>query len=52
MTETPPPSPSSIGQTLRNRRLQRSLTAEQIAQDTRIHVRFLRALEEERWQDA
>ncbi len=52
MTETPlPETPSSIGQTLKSRRLQRSLTAEQVAQDTRIHIRFLRALEDERWQD-
>jgi hypothetical protein len=52
MTETPPPeTSSSIGQTLKSRRLQRSLTAEQVAQDIRIHIRFLRALEEERWQD-
>ncbi len=51
MTETPAAPKPAIGQTLRNRRLQKSLTAEQVAQETRIHIKFIRALEEERWKD-
>ncbi len=37
----------AIGAELRNARVQRGLTIEQVAQDTRISARFLRALEED-----
>ena len=37
----------AIGAELRNARIQRGLTIEQVAQDTRISARFLRALEED-----
>lgn len=46
-----PTQPLIIGQTLRNRRLQRNLTLETIAKDTRIHSRFLKSLEEEKWEE-
>jgi cytoskeletal protein RodZ len=50
MSETTSPIQlPAIGQSLRNRRLQKSLTIEQAAQDTKIHSKFLRALEEEKW---
>ncbi len=52
MSDTPIPEPVlSIGQSLRDRRLEKNLTTEQAAQDTKIHIKFLRALEEERWAD-
>jgi cytoskeletal protein RodZ len=51
MTEQTGGMAPAIGQTLKNRRIQRNLTAEQVAQDTKIHIKFIRALEEERWQD-
>jgi cytoskeleton protein RodZ len=41
--------PVSIGQTLKNRRLQKGLTLEFITAALRIQTRFLKALEEEQW---
>ncbi|MBK8574837.1 MAG: DUF4115 domain-containing protein [Elusimicrobia bacterium] len=46
MTDNGPPS---IGQTLKNRRLQKGLTLESITNALRIQTRFLKALEEEQW---
>jgi cytoskeletal protein RodZ len=43
--------PGSIGQALRNRRLQKSLTLENVMAAIRVQPRFLKALEEERWDD-
>jgi cytoskeleton protein RodZ len=53
MTDTPvTPAPSlAIGHTLRDRRMEKSLTPEQCAQDTKIHIKFIRALEDERWTE-
>jgi cytoskeleton protein RodZ len=48
MTES---SPGPIGQSLRNRRLQKGLTLEDVNVVLRIHSRFLKALEEEKWDD-
>ncbi|MGQ0645058.1 MAG: RodZ domain-containing protein [Elusimicrobiota bacterium] len=48
------PEPASfigLGETLRNRRRQKELTLERAAQDTRISHRFLKALEEDRWDE-
>jgi hypothetical protein len=39
----------SVGETLRNRRRQRNLSLEYAAQQTRIPLKFLKALEEEKW---
>ena len=41
----------AIGMTLRGARVQRGLSIEQVAQDTRISVRFLEALEDEAFDD-
>ena len=46
MTDT---GPVSIGQTLKNRRLQKGLTLEAVGSVLRIQTRFLKALEEEQW---
>lgn len=42
---------ASIGMTLRSARIQRGLSIEQVAQDTRISARFLEALEDEAFQE-
>jgi cytoskeletal protein RodZ len=42
---------AQIGSTLRGARVQRGLTIEQVAQDTRISARFLEALEAETFED-
>ncbi len=42
---------AAIGQTLRNARVQRGLSIEQVAQDTRISARFLEALEVEAFNE-
>lgn len=44
------PNPS-VGQTLRNRRRQKNLTVELVSHETHIHAKFLRALEEEKWDE-
>ncbi|MBL8023237.1 MAG: helix-turn-helix domain-containing protein [Elusimicrobia bacterium] len=44
-------SPGAIGQTLRNRRLQKGLTLDDVYVALRIQSRFLKALEEERWDE-
>lgn len=50
--ETAIPLPAaSVGATLRRLRLEKNLTVEQIAQDTKIHIKFIRALEEEHWAE-
>jgi len=41
--------PVSIGQTLKNRRLQKGLTLESVTTALRIQTKFLKALEEEQW---
>ncbi len=41
--------PVSIGQTLKNRRLQKGLTLESVTAALRIQPKFLKALEEEQW---
>ena len=41
----------AIGTTLRNARIQRGLSIEQVAQDTRISARFLEALEDEAFDE-
>ncbi|MGH2608579.1 MAG: helix-turn-helix domain-containing protein [Tepidiformaceae bacterium] len=41
----------NIGMTLRSARIQRGLSIEQVAQDTRISARFLEALEDEAFQE-
>ena len=41
----------SIGQTLKNRRLQKGLTLESVTAVLRIQTKFLKALEEEQWGD-
>ena len=41
--------PVSIGQTLKNRRLQKGLTLESITAVLRIQTRYLKALEDEQW---
>lgn len=46
MTDT---GPVSIGQTLKNQRLQKGLTLESITTALRIQTRFLKALEDEQW---
>lgn len=43
--------PVSIGQTLKNRRLQKGLTFESVTAVLRIQTRFLKALEEEQWAE-
>lgn len=48
MTDT---GPVSIGQTLKNRRLQKGLTLESVTAVLRIQTKFLKALEEEQWGD-
>jgi cytoskeleton protein RodZ len=48
MTDT---GPISIGETLKNRRLQKGLTFETINVALRIQPRFLKALEEEQWSE-
>jgi cytoskeletal protein RodZ len=48
---TPTPLPSGLlGQELRNRRLQKNLSLETVFKDTRIHSKFLKAMEEEQWE--
>jgi cytoskeleton protein RodZ len=47
MTETS--QEPSIGQTFRRRRTEKSFTIEQVAQDTKINAKFLRAIEEDVW---
>lgn len=44
-------APGTIGQSLRNRRLQNNKTIEDVADATRIQAKFLKALEEERWAE-
>lgn len=44
-------APGTIGQSLRNRRLQNNKTIEDVADATRIQAKFLKALEEERWTE-
>ena len=46
MTDT---GPVSIGQTLRNQRLQKGVTLDAVTAALRIQTRFLKALEEEQW---
>lgn len=48
MTDT---GPVSIGQALKNRRLQKGLTLESVTAVLRIQTKFLKALEEEQWGD-
>lgn len=40
-----------IGEALRAQRLKKSMTVENVAQETRISTRFLRALEDEKWEE-
>ncbi len=40
-----------VGETLRTRRRQRDLTLEFLSRETHIHQRYLKALEEERWDE-
>jgi hypothetical protein len=53
MGKTPMTSATSggLGEALRHRRLQKNLTVEIVGQETHIHPRFLRALEEEKWEE-
>jgi hypothetical protein len=41
---------NGIGEILKNRRLERSLTLKDVAASTHISLRFIQALEEERWE--
>ena len=40
-----------VGPTLQNRRRQKSLSIEKVAHDTRIHSKFIKALEAEQWEE-
>lgn len=51
MSELSPNTPGLLGQTLKNRRLQKGLALEDVTRSLRIPVRYLAALEEERWND-
>ncbi len=48
---TPETTSTGLGESLRNRRRQKNYTLEMVSQETRISTRFLRALEEEKWQE-
>lgn len=45
------PVTNGLGSELREARVQRGLTLEQVAYETRIRTRYLEALEDERWDD-
>lgn len=51
ITTEPSSSAGAVGPVLRQRRLDKNLTTEQAAQDTRINIKFIRNLEEEKWDD-
>ncbi len=51
MTDQEPVVPGTLGQSLKNRRLQKGLTLEEVTRVLRIQPRYLKALEAERWED-
>lgn len=51
MSELAPNTPGLLGQSLKNRRLQKGLALEDVTRALRIPIRYLTALEEERWAD-
>jgi len=51
MSELAPNTPGLLGQALKNRRLQKGLALEDVTRALRIPIRYLTALEEERWTD-
>jgi cytoskeletal protein RodZ len=51
MTELDPNTPGLLGQSLKNRRLQKGLALADVTRALRVPTRYLSALEEERWSD-